>query len=408
MDAIHVSSSQPFTFMAKPAGARCNLDCTYCYYLEKERLYPADPQRWLMDDRTLETFISQYIYTGTQPVVEFIWHGGEPLLRNRDFFGKVIALQQKHGAGRQIRNTLQTNGTLLNDEWCRFFHDHRFLIGISIDGPAHCHDRYRKYPSGKPSFNETLRGIDLLHRHRVEFNTLSVVNDHNVHHPLEVYRFLKSIGSRYMQFTPIVERLSPDAGRDELQLLPGNWPGKVPVTESTVDPVAYGRFLIAIFDEWVKLDVGEIFVITFDGMLANTVQVPPPLCIYAKTCGNAGAVEFNGDLYSCDHFVFPAYKLGNIREKNLRTLMESPFQKQFGLDKRDSLPTFCRTCEFLDLCNGECPKNRISLTPDREPGLNWLCPGLKLFYRHTRPYFDFMANELRHNRPPSNVRSLKP
>lgn len=404
MDTIHVSSSLPFSFMAKPAGAVCNLACSYCYYLEKERLYPADPQRWFMDDKVLETFISQYIYTSIQPVVEFIWHGGEPLLRNRTFFEKAMALQQKHGAGRQIRNTLQTNGTLLNEEWCRFFHDHGFLIGISIDGPAHCHDRYRKHRSGKSSFDETLRGVELLHRHRVEFNTLSVVHDYNVNYPLEVYRFLKSIGSVYLQFTPIVERLSPDAGAEELQLLPGSFTGEAPVTASTVDTVAYGNFLIAIFDEWVRHDVGEVFVITFDGMLANTLGVPPPLCIYAETCGNAGVVEFNGDLYSCDHYVFPQYLLGNIRHKTLRTLMESPAQQAFGRNKRDLLPGYCRRCEFLDLCHGECPKNRISLTPDGEPGLNWLCPGLQRFYRHTRPYFDFMANELRHNRPPSNVR----
>ena len=391
--------------MAKPAGSRCNLDCTYCYYLEKERLYPADPQRWFMDDKVLETFIAQYIYTSTHPVVEFIWHGGEPLLRDQGFFTKAIALQQKHGKGRQIRNTLQTNGTLLDDDWCRFFHDHQFLLGISIDGPAHCHDRYRKHRSGKPSFDETLRGVRLLHKHRVAFNTLSVVNDYNVGYPAEVYRFLKSIGSRYMQFTPIVERIDPEAGAGALQLLAGASSRKGMVSETTVDPLAYGQFLIAIFDEWVKQDVGEIFVITFDGMLANAMGVPPPLCIYAKTCGNAGVVEFNGDLYSCDHFVFPEYKLGNIREQNLRTLMESPFQQQFGLNKRDALPEYCRHCEFLDLCNGECPKNRINITPDGEPGLNWLCPGFRLFYRHVRPYLDFMANELRHNRPASNVQS---
>jgi len=390
--------------MAKPAGSRCNLDCTYCYYLEKDRLYPDDPQHWFMDDKVLEAFIAQYIYTSTHPVVEFIWHGGEPLLRDPGFFAKAIALQQKHGKGRQIRNTLQTNGTLLDDDWCRFFHDQQFLIGISIDGPAHCHNHYRKYRSGKPSFEETLQGIELLHKHRVEFNTLSVVNDYNVGYPTEVYRFLKSIGSRYMQFTPIVERIDPETGPGALQLLPGTASGKGIVTETTVDPLAYGQFLIAIFDEWVQQDVGEIFVITFDGMLANAMGVSPPLCIYAKTCGNAGVVEFNGDLYSCDHFVFPEYKLGNIREQNLQTLMESPFQQQFGLNKRDGLPGYCRRCEFLDLCNGECPKNRISLTPDGEPGLNWLCPGLKLFYRHIKPYLNFMANEIRHNRAASNIR----
>jgi len=408
MDTRYVPSTPPFYLMAKPVGSVCNLDCRYCYYLEKEKLYPRDAGRWFMSDQVLEQFIAQYIYGTSQPAVLFTWHGGEPILRGMDFFRKVIALQKKYAGGKLIENTLQTNGTTLTDEWCRFFRDNGFLIGLSIDGPEHCHDRYRLNKEGQPSFSRVMKGVELLKKHRVEFNTLSVVNDYNAKYPGEVYRFLKGIGSRYMQFIPIVEWIDPGAKPGELTILPAETAKPGEVTDWTVDPIDYGDFLIAVFDEWVRKDVGDYFVVTFDCVLANWLRVPPPLCVYAETCGHAGVVEFNGDVYSCDHYVFPEYKLGNLRDKILPTLMNLPAQQQFGRNKKEKLPDFCRKCEYLDLCFGECPKNRIIQSPDGEPGLNYLCPGFKKFYGHTLPWFDFMANELVHDRAVSNVRNWHP
>ncbi|MFO7614681.1 MAG: anaerobic sulfatase-maturation protein [Bacteroidales bacterium] len=390
-----VFPSRPFYLMAKPVGSVCNLNCTYCYYLEKEKLYPDDPHRLSMSEKVLEQFIAQYIYSFTEPAVLFTWHGGEPVMRGPEFFQKVIALQNKYANGKIIENSLQTNGTALTDDWCKFFRDHRFLIGLSIDGPEHCHDRYRRYKSGRPSFSQTMAGLELLKKYGVEFNTLSVVNDYNAKYPLEVYNFLKNIGSRYMQFTPVVEWIDPRAGPDELHILPAGSNKPARVTDWSVNPIAYGDFLIKIFDEWVRKDVGDYFVVTFDCILANWLRVPPPLCVYAETCGHAGVVEYNGDVYSCDHFVFPEYRLGNIKDKTLMTFMNSPFQQKFGRDKRDTLPAYCRRCEYVDICTGECPKNRIIHSPDGEPGLNYLCAGFKKFYRHVEPYFDFMANEYR-------------
>jgi uncharacterized protein len=403
MNYHYTPDHAPFYLMAKPIGSVCNLECTYCYYLEKEKLYPRDPQRWAMSDKVLENFTAQYIYSRNDPAVLFTWHGGEPVMRGMEFFEKAIRFQEKYRSGKIIQNSLQTNGTTLTDEWCKFFKDHNFLIGLSIDGPEHCHDHYRKYSSGQPSFAKTMGGVELLKKYGVEFNTLSVVNDYNAKYPLEVYRFLKSIGSHYLQFTPVVERMDPAAKPEELTLVRSREGGDIRVTEWTVDPLEYGTFLVRIFDEWVRKDVGEYYVITFDCILANWMEVLPPLCIYARTCGHAGVVEFNGDVFSCDHYVYPEYKLGNIREKSLLTYMNSPFQIQFGMDKRDRLPAYCKKCEFLDLCTGECPKNRIIRTPDGEPGLNYLCEGFKLFYNHVEPYMEFMANELSEKRAPSNV-----
>ncbi|MCK9204230.1 MAG: anaerobic sulfatase-maturation protein [Bacteroidales bacterium] len=402
--SISFPAKIPFSMMVKPMGSTCNLNCTYCYYLEKEKLYPANPHQWSMSEELLETYIAQTIYCSREPVVLFAWHGGEPILRGMDFFRKVIQLQKKHGEGRVIENSLQTNGTTLTDDWCGFFSDHHFLIGISIDGPEDCHDHYRVYKNGQGSFLKCMKGLELLVKHKVEYNTLSVVNDYTAKYPMEVYRFLKSIGSHYLQFLPVVEWIDPAAQPGELRIQPANSKKAATVTDWTVDPVDYGDFLVRIFDEWVCKDVGDYFVLTFDCVLANWMRVPPPVCVSAETCGNAGVVEYNGDVYACDHFVFPEYKLGNIHEKSLPTLMEAPFQLRFGQNKRDTLPGFCLKCEFLDLCNGECPKNRIVNTPGGEPGLNYLCPGFKKFYKHTETYFDFMANELQNKRPPSNVK----
>lgn len=394
-----------FSTMAKPIGSACNLRCNYCYYLEKDRLHSPAPHQRAMSFQLLETYIAQTIFTSIDPVVQFAWHGGEPTLTGMDFFRKVIQLQKKYGAGRVMENSLQTNGTLLTEEWCKFFSDHEFLIGISIDGPEHCHDHYRIFRNGKGSFAQVMNGLELLLKHKVEFNTLSVVNDYNARYPEEVYRFLKSAGSRYMQFLPVVERIDTEARPGEARLVPPGTVKNAEVTDWTVDPFDYGNFLVRIFDEWVRNDVGEYFVSTFDCVLENRMHVPPSVCVAARTCGNAGVVESNGDLFACDHFVFPEYKLGNINEKTLATLMGSPFQVQFGQDKRERLPAYCRKCVFLDLCNGECPKNRIVNTPDGEPGLNYLCAGFRIFFNHTKPYFDFMANELNHKRLPANVKN---
>ena len=284
-----------------------------------------------------------------------------------------------------ISNSIQTNGTLLNDEWCEFFKANDFLVGISIDGPKHCHDRYRKTRDHKPSFFQVMKGLSLLKKHKVEFNVMGVVNDYNVDYPLEFYRFFKDLGCHYIQFAPIVERID---GK------PAPW---------NVSSDKWGDFLIALFDEWVKQDVGNYYIQYFDSTLANWVGEPPGLCTLAKTCGHAGVMEFNGDVYACDHFVYPEYKLGNIYDKSLTEMMYSKQQQSFGQAKYDRLPSQCKQCKYLFACYGECPKNRIIHTEAGEPGLNYLCKGYYKFFEHVAPYMDFMKNELEHKRPPANI-----
>jgi uncharacterized protein len=320
--------------------------------------------------------------------VLFTWHGGEPLMRNEKFFKRALELQKKYGRGRQIDNCLQTNGTLLTDNWCKFFKDNNFLIGISIDGPQHCHDVYRRTSDNRPTFLQVMKGIELLKKHEVEFNVMGVVNDYNVDYPLDFYRFFKSIDCRYIQFAPIVERIDGE---------PASW---------NVPSGKWGDFLIAIFDEWVRKDVGTFYIQYFDSILANWVGLQPGVCILAKTCGHAGVMEFNGDVYSCDHFVYPEYKLGNIRTQTLTGMMYSDKQTKFGNDKQDRLPTQCRKCQFLFACNGECPKNRILKTELGETGLNYLCEGYYKFFEHVAPYMDFMKKELLAERPPANVMNV--
>ena len=400
-----------FQITVKPFGPVCNLDCHYCYYLEKEKMY-ATSGHFRMSERVLETFIDEYIASQNVPVVQFVWHGGEPTMLGMDFYKKALNLQNKYSRGRSIGNVLQTNGTLLNDDWCRFFRDNNFLIGISIDGPEHIHNRYRLNKAGMPSFAQVMRGLELLVKHRVEFNTLSVVNDYNALYPLETYRFLKSAGSRYMQFTPIVERLACNLPESSMRLLPNDLT-VLSSYDHTVLPSQlapwsvkapdYGRFLCEIFDDWVLNDVGAYFVPTFDSVLANWTGSMTSICVHAETCGHAGAIEHNGDLFSCDHYVFQEYKLGNIHTDSLASMMYSPFQIQFGQAKRNALPQYCRDCKYLFACNGECPRNRIIKTPAGEPGLNYLCSGLKLFFAHVAPYMDFMAEELDNKRSPANV-----
>jgi len=338
-----------------------------------------------MSEELLERFIEQYLSSQTMPQVLFTWHGGETLMRNIGFYKKALELQKKYGRGRQIDNCLQTNGTLLNDDWCKFFKDNNFLIGISVDGPQHCHDKYRKTRDKRPSFYQVMKGIALLKKHGVEFNVMGVVNDYNVDFPLEFYNFFKSIDCRYIQFAPIVEKIGEE---------PAPW--NVPAGK-------WGDFLIAVFDEWVKQDVGTFYIQYFDSVLANWVGEQPGICTLAKTCGHAGVMEFNGDIYSCDHFVFPEYKLGNIRNQSLTEMMYSDKQLKFGTDKYEKLPSQCDDCEFLFTCYGECPKNRINKTDKGESGLNYLCEGYYKFFKHTAPYMNFMKKELENKRPPANI-----
>lgn len=392
--------SKPLYVMTKPVGAICNLACKYCYYLEKTNLYKENTSKFVMSDSLLEKFIEEYINSQTMPQVLFTWHGGETLMRPLSFYQKVVELQKKYANGRTIDNCIQTNGTLLNDEWCEFFHDNHWLVGISIDGPQEFHDEYRKNKQGKPSFMKVMQGIHLLNKHQVEWNAMAVVNDYNADYPLEFYHFFKELGCHYIQFTPIVERIHPHAdGRHLAHVLQKD----EKLADFSVSPEQWGNFLCTIFDEWVKNDVGEYFIQIFDSTLANWMGAQPGVCTMAPTCGHAGVMEFNGDVYSCDHFVFPEFKLGNIYEKSLIEMMYSEKQIQFGQQKKDSLPNKCKECNYLFACNGECPKNRFLTTEDGEPGLNYLCKGYYQFFDHVAPYMDFMKKELLAERPPANV-----
>jgi len=401
-DALKVTRPKAFMVMAKPMGPICNLNCAYCYYLEKERLY-RENRNFRMNDEVLESFIKQFIEAHEVPLVTFTWQGGEPTLLGIGFFEKVIALQKKYRGSKKIDNAFQTNGTRLTEEWCRFFSKNEFLVGISVDGPAQVHDRYRKDKAGRPTFEEVMKGIKLLKRFRVEFNTLTVINNANASQPLEIYKFLKKNGSRFMQFIPIVERISQDPTPDGLTLIPPAADGEATVADWTVRARQYGKFMISVFDEWVRNDVGEIYVQLFDVTLANWVGAPPGLCVFAETCGEASVMEHNGDLYSCDHFVYPEYYLGNIMQDPLTEMMSSHRQIQFGKDKRDTLPRQCLECEVRFACHGGCPKSRFAQTADGKPGLNWLCEGYKMFFNHVKPYMEFMANELINERPPANI-----
>ena len=392
--------ARPLYVMLKPAGALCNLACDYCYYLEKSKLYQDNPKH-VMSDELLEKFIEEYINSQTSPNVLFTWHGGETLMRPLSFYQKAVELQRKYARGRQIDNCLQTNGTLLTDEWCRFLHDNQWLVGISIDGPQEFHDEYRKNKQGKPSFVKVMQGINLLKKHNVEWNAMAVVNDYNADYPLEFYHFFKELDCHYIQFAPIVERIAPHA--DGRHLAAVDEDSKAGLADFSVTPRQWGDFLCAIFDEWVRHDVGNYYIQLFDSTLANWVGEQPGVCTLAQTCGHAGVMEFNGDVYSCDHFVFPQYKLGNIYSKTLVEMMYGERQQKFGLAKRESLPTQCKECPYLFACNGECPKNRFCQTKDGEPGLNYLCQGYYQFFDHAAPYMDFMKRELQAKRAPANV-----
>ncbi len=401
-DAIKISRPKSFMVMAKPIGAVCNLNCTYCYYLEKEKLYQGDGNM-KMPDEVLEQYIRQFIESQEVPLITFSWQGGEPTLLGLSFFERAMHLQEKYRGSKKIDNAFQTNGTRLTEDWCRFFKKHNFLVGISIDGPEMVHDRYRKTKTGKPTHQDVMRGIRLLKRFHVDFNTLSVINDANVLKPLEVYQFLKKTGSGFIQFIPIVERRSKEIPADGLTLVSPEYNEPADLTDWSIRARQFGKFMITIFDEWVQRDVGKVFVQLFDVTLANWVGASPGLCVFAETCGEAAAIEHNGDLYSCDHFVYPEFLLGNILETPMVDMMSSGRQIQFGKDKRDNLPRQCLQCEVRFACHGGCPKGRIAVTADGQPGLNWLCEGYKAFFEHVKPYMDFMADELAHERPPSNI-----
>ena len=370
-----------FQVMTKPLGAICNLDCHYCYYLKKEFLYPKGDD-FRMSDETLERYIVQQIEAAPGPIVNFAWHGGEPTALGLDYFKNIIALQKKHRPeGKKITNGIQTNGTLLNEDWCRFFAAEKFSVGLSIDGPREQHDAYRLDKGQKSTHKQVVRAFRMLSEHDVHIDVLCVVHDKNVRHPAQVYRYFKDLGVEFLQFLPLVER------------------EKGGVSRRTVDADAFGKFLIAVFDEWVRNDIGKVAIQMFDEAARPLAGMEHSLCIFRETCGDVPVVEHNGDFFSCDHFVDAEYRVGNIADTHLGALVESPAQRAFGEAKRDSLPRYCRECEVRAMCNGGCPKDRFISTPDGEAGLNYLCAGYKSFFLHSRPYLKKMVDLWEANQP---------
>ena len=398
-DGVELMYGRPIYLMAKPVGAACNLRCSYCYYLEKRGLYDNPSQ--LMNDATLELFIKEYIASQTTPEVLFIWHGGEPLLRSISFYERVVELQQRYANGRRIDNCIQTNATLIDEQWCMFFRDNNFLVGVSIDGPRHMHDALRRTREGDSSFQSVVRGLRLLAKYNVEWNAMATINAANVEHPIEFYRFFRDeLECRYLQFTPVVERISCQSG--ECKLLHAAEQGGE-LAPYSVTAEQWGRFLCAVFDEWVRHDVGRLFVQLFDATLANWVGAPAGVCTMSRYCGQGAAIEHNGDIYSCDHFVFPEYRLGNIHEESLLSMMCGAKQRKFGEDKYRLLPQQCRKCKYVFACHGECPRNRFITTADGEPGLNYLCDGYYTFFSHVHDAMDYMRLQLEQALPPANV-----
>ncbi|MBR1636642.1 MAG: anaerobic sulfatase-maturation protein [Bacteroidales bacterium] len=404
---MRLSGPVAFNIMLKPAGSLCNLDCHYCYYLDKAEIYGGREPRMSLD--MLETVVREYIRANDVPEVTFNWHGGEPLILGLDFYRKALEFEQQYADGKIIHNTLQTNGTLLTEEWAGFLARGGFLVGISLDGPAAVHDRYRKDKGGAPTFEKVMRGVRLLQRAGVEFNTMSTVNKVSEGRGKEVYRFLKEIGSHYMQFMPVVEHIRyPLDGKGKPMKFARPYivdPAEegASLAPWSVGDIAYGKFLCDIFDEWVCNDVGRFFVNIFDAALALWYGAQPGTCVFAKTCGGNSVLEHNGDLYSCDHFVYPKYRLGNIATDDLRTMMRSSAQVKFGVDKRGSLPSKCSRCKYLFACNGECPKHRFTRTENGDTGLNALCAGLYKFFDHAAPYMDRMKDLLNAKLPPAAV-----
>ena len=406
-DALRINGPVAFNVMLKPAGSLCNLDCQYCYYLDKSEIYGGREPR--MTEEMLESVIRKYIQANDVDQVSFNWHGGEPLILGLDFYRKAIEFEKKYADGKTILNTLQTNGTLLNREWAEFFRRHNFLIGISIDGPEDIHNHYRRDKGGAPTFSRVINGISLLRSGSVEFNTMSTVNHWSEGRGLEVYEFLKSLGSHYMQFMPVVEHVKyplrsdgkPDKKARPFIVSPSEPDARL--APWSVDSLAFGQFMIEIFDYWVRNDIGSYYVNLFDSTLANWCGVMPGTCSYAQTCGGNAIIEHNGDLYSCDHFVYPQYRLGNVLTDDIRTMMTSNRQLQFGVNKRNDLPMKCLRCEYLFACNGECPKHRFNRTDTGDTGLSALCSGYYKFYKHVAPYMERMRALLSEKRAPAEL-----
>ena len=371
-----VKASREFQVFAKPVGSICNLGCHYCYYLKKEHLYP-EGESFRMSDHILEEYIVQHIKASPSPVIRFSWHGGEPTVLGLDYFRKIVALQRKHRpSNKRIANGIQTNGILLDEDWCRFLAAEGFAVGLSLDGPQEMHDRYRVTKSQKPTHEQAMRGYALLQKHRIYCDILCVVNDYNVQYPIQVYRFFKKIGARYISFLPLVEP-QPDAEGG--------------VSHRTVPAEAFGVFLCAIFDEWMEQDIGGVKVQIFEEAATTAFGQEHGLCIFRRTCGDIPIIEHNGDFFSCDHFVDAEHRLGNIQEKPFVELLESPAQRAFGQTKLDTLPRYCQACEVRAMCNGGCPKNRFIQTPDGEAGLNYLCAGYKRFFKYCQPFVSELA-----------------
>jgi uncharacterized protein len=393
--------------MAKPIGPVCNLRCEYCFYLEKEALYP-DGEQYRMSDEVLEAYIRQVVQAHADiPELLFAWQGGEPTLLGIDFFRRALELQKSYAGGKPVRNTLQTNGTLLDDDWCRFLKKNDFLVGLSLDGPEELHDRYRRDAGGGPTFAKVMRALELMKKHGTEFNILACVNRETSKRPLDVYTFFREVGVEFIQFIPIVELASNEKSAElGLQLgVPQEHGGEgsdPDVTDWTVEPEDYGDFLNAIFDEWVRNDVGSVFVMNFEWALVSYIGIDNPACFFSPVCGNAVIIEHNGDIYSCDHFMYPRYRLGNILTDDLAGMMNSPLQREFGADK-GNLPRYCQECKVLMACYGECPKHRFVTTPDGEPGLNYLCAGYRKYFSHIAPYLKVIAELLADGKPATDV-----
>lgn len=393
--------------VAKPVGPSCNLQCEYCFYLEKHLLFPRN-ERYVMTDDVLRAFIANYISSQPTPVVEFVWQGGEPTLLGLDFFRRVVGFQKSFGAVKTITNSLQTNGTLITDEWCSFLKKENFMVGISLDGPREIHDRYRRDRKGNGTFDSVMHGLGLLRKHGVEYNVLACVARDTARAPLDVYRFFKSEGVEFVQFTPIVERVTGSTGKNRgLRLAgPADLEGKeeqAEVAPWTVNPEEYGDFLIAIYEEWVRNDVGSVFIMNFEWALNAWIGNPSQVCVHAKQCGRSLVVEHNGDVYACDHCVFPEYRLGNITTDKLSDLVEKSLQSGFGVAKETTLPRWCRQCDVLAACRGGCPKHRFATTYYDEPGLHYLCEGYRKFFLHIRKYCHAMAQLLENGIPASRI-----
>lgn len=385
-----------FHIMAKPIGPACNLNCTYCYYLEKTVLFPGQKKPLKMPDHVLETFIQKYITSQDVPEVSFVWQGGEPTLLGIDFFRKVIKLQNRWADGKNITNAIQTNGTRLNDKWCQFLSENRFLVGLSIDGPKEIHDRYRVDKAGKGTFKGVYRSLKMLQKHQAAVNALTCITRAGAGRALDVYGFLKGEGIQFIQFIPVVERAADEtAQKHGLKLAaPPELYTEAAHTETTpwsIEPEAYGEFLVQVFDQWVKNDVGAVHVMNFEAALGAWMGLDAVTCVYARQCGRSLVIEHNGDIYACDHFVYPDSRIGYIMEDEPGELLRSPFQAAFGRRKEDALPGGCRECDVLFACRGECPKHRFCKTKNGEPGLNYLCKGYQRFFRYADKYMKTMA-----------------